>query len=139
MVYPAKNQDRNQQSKDETECYSWAQQQSGVDPATLKADPNTAAAAQQQAAAASKGSAVKGAAKGAAAGAAVGAIAGDTGTGAAIGATAGAMKGVGAKRKGEKEAAAKGQQAAQSEMQAKLDSFKKAMSACLSGKGYTVQ
>ncbi|HMK72536.1 MAG TPA: glycine zipper family protein, partial [Myxococcaceae bacterium] len=136
---PAKGQDQNQQSQDETQCYAWAKQQTGVDPVTLKADPNTAAAVQKQAQAASAGTAVKSTAGGAAAGAAVGAITGDTGTGAAVGATAGAMRGVAKKAKANKQAAAQGQQAAQQEAQAKFDTFKKAMTACLSGRGYSVQ
>jgi hypothetical protein len=139
IVYPSKGQDRNQQSQDEVQCYAWAQQQTGVDPATLKADPNTAAAVQKQASAASTGTAVKSTAGGAAAGAAIGAISGDSGKGAAIGATAGAMRGVAKKAKSEKQAAAQGQQAAQAEAQGKFDTFKKAMTACLSGRGYSVQ
>lgn len=138
FVYPSKNQDRNQQSQDEIQCYAWAQQQTGVDPMTLTADPNTAAAVQQQASAASQGTAVKSTAKGAVAGTAIGAIAGDTGKGAAIGATAGAMRGVSKKAAAEKQAAEKGQQAAQAEAQAKMDAFKKAMTACLTGHGYAV-
>jgi len=69
---------------------------------------------------------------------AIGAIAGDAGKGAAIGATAGGLAG-GAKQR----AASKSQQQAQQQKQAatkeSLDTFKRAYSACLEGKGYTVK
>ncbi len=82
---------------------------------------------------------LKAAAKGAAAGAAIGAIAGDAGKGAAIGATAGAMKG----RQAGKQGQAQQNQAAQADVAAKekemKDSFTKAFSVCIEGKGYTVK
>jgi hypothetical protein len=31
-VFPAKSQTRDQQATDETECYAWSKQQTGVDP-----------------------------------------------------------------------------------------------------------
>jgi hypothetical protein len=134
-VFPAKEQKPEQQATDEQACYSWAVQQSGVDPMNMQpttADPAAAAKGPD-------GSAVKGAAKGAVAGVAIGAIAGDAGKGAAIGAAAGGMKGVGSKKKNDakKQEDAKKQAAATD--QAKIDAFKKAYSACLEGKGYTVK
>jgi hypothetical protein len=94
-VYPGKGQDATQQSKDEGECYTWARQQTGIDP-TVAATPAPVAEAP-------KGGAVKGAARGAAKGAAVGAVGDDdrvrdeghldAGEGAAAGAAAGAAKG----------------------------------------------
>ena len=130
-VFPAKGQAPDQQAKDEAECFSWAKQQTGFDPA---APPPPPPAPEKK-----KGGAVKGAAKGAAGGAAVGAIAGDAGEGAAIGATAGAVKG---RRDQKKEAAASQQQAqqqAQAAQQAKVDQFKKAFCACAEGKGYSAK
>ena len=95
-VFPAKDQKPEQQAKDEQACYSWAVEQSGIDPLTMQATkPDTVAKGPD-------GSAVKGAAKGALAGAAIGAIAGDAGKGAAIGAAAGGMGGL--KKKKQKEA-----------------------------------
>jgi Glycine-zipper domain len=101
FAYPKNQQNRDQQLKDENDCYGSVRQQTGIDPqATAPAQPSAQEqkAAQQQAAQqagkeAPKGGAVKGSAKGAAGGAAIGAIAGDAGTGAAIGATAGAVRG----------------------------------------------
>jgi len=57
-VYPRNNQDAAQQQKDETECYTWAKQQTGI-------DPDAPAPAPQQAQQA-KGGGAKGAAGGAA-------------------------------------------------------------------------
>jgi len=132
-VYPAKGQSKQQQKKDEFECYTWAVEQSGIDPLNL---PKVEAAPVQSG---PTGAAVKGAAKGAAAGAAIGAITGDAGTGAAVGAAAGAMAG---RRAGKQAQAQQNQQsqanAAASE-QAMKDSFVKAFSVCIEGKGYTIK
>ena len=38
MAYPAKGQDAATQSKDESECFNWAKQQSGFDPDVAAAD-----------------------------------------------------------------------------------------------------
>jgi Sec-independent protein translocase protein TatA len=132
-VYPAKGQSKQQQKEDEFECYKWAVEQSGIDPLNL---PKVEAAPVQSG---PTGAAVKGAAKGAAAGAAIGAITGDAGTGAAVGAAAGAMAG---RRAGKQAQAQQNQQsqtnAAASE-QAMKDSYMKAFSVCIEGKGYTIK
>jgi len=127
IIYPAKGQSAQQQSKDEGECYMWAKQKTGIDPAVLAASPPP----QQQA---SGGAVVAGAAKGAVAGTAIGAIAGNTGKGAAIGAVGGAMVG---RRQGQNQAAAANQQAQAGQQQA-LATYYRAQSACMEGRGYTV-
>jgi|APIni6443716594_1056825.scaffolds.fasta_scaffold01151_4 outer membrane lipoprotein SlyB len=133
FVFPAKDQKADQQAKDEQACYSWAVQQSGVDPLNMQATkPDSVAKGPD-------GSAVKGAAKGAVAGAAIGAIAGDAGKGAAIGAAAGGMGGVAGKKKKDAQKQQQAQQTAAATDAAKIDSFKKAYSACLDGKGYSVK
>lgn len=149
FVYPANKQTPQQQSKDETECYTWAYHQTGIDPMAPPA-PVEPIQAKQVATDPAKGAAVKGAAGGAAAGAVVGGIAGDAGTGAAAGAAVGTMKGAKARRKGKKEAEAKQKEAdAQAQEQTKqkaqqqeaqrIGTFKKAYSACIGGRGYTIQ
>jgi hypothetical protein len=139
FVYPAKNQDAKEQGQDEHDCWVWAGQQTGVDPVTLKPDPNAGAAAKAQAADATQGAAVVGGVKGAVGGAVIGGIAGNAGKGAAIGAVVGTAAGRRKKKKAEAQAEAQGQQQANAQAQAKADMFKKAMSACLTGRGYTVQ
>jgi hypothetical protein len=37
VIYPANGQSPEQQAKDESECYAWAKQQSGFDPAQAAA------------------------------------------------------------------------------------------------------
>ena len=132
VVFPTKGQSKQQQKKDEFDCYMWAMEQSGIDPLNL---PKTQAQTQSG----PTGGAVKGAARGAIAGVAIGAIAGDAGKGAAIGAAAGGMRGAG---KGQQQQAQQNQKAqadAAAADQAKKDSYIKAFSACIEGKGYTVK
>jgi OmpA family protein len=157
-AYPKNNQNSDQQLRDENDCYASAKQNSGVDPQAAAPTAPTAEqqqAAQQQAAQqagknAGKGGTVKGSAKGAAGGAAIGAIAGDAGTGAAVGATVGAVHGRRQKKKAQKAAqeqaaqqTAQAQQQAQSQAtaqhQGNLDSFKRAFSACMDARGYSVK
>ena len=158
FAYPMDQQDPEQQLKDENDCYSSAKQQTGVDaqappPTAPSAEEQQAAqkqAAQQAAAATPKGGGVKGSAQGAAGGAAIGAIAGDAGTGAAVGATAGAVRGRRQQKKAQQgaqqqaaEQTAQAQQQAQAEANAKhqgaLDTFKRAFSACMEARKYSVK
>jgi hypothetical protein len=151
VIYPAKGQSADQQTKDQGECQTWAKQNTGVDPLALAnaaAQPAPVAAAPAAPPPAS-GQRVKGAARGAAGGAAIGAIAGDAGKGAAAGAVAGTMVGGARKRAADDQAAAANQQAqaqAQGQAQAQasntkaqLATFNKAYSACLEGRGYSVK
>jgi outer membrane protein with glycine zipper len=130
-VYPRNNQGAAQQQKDETECYTWAKQQTGI-------DPDAPAPAPQQAQQA-KGGGAKGAAGGAAGGAAIGAIAGDAGTGAAIGATAGAVRGRRQQKKANKQAEQQAQQQSSAQRQAALAKVKSAFSSCIDARGYSVK
>ena len=81
-VYPAKGQSPSQQKSDESACYTWAVQQTGVDPA--KPAPQAA-----QPATTATGTAPGAGAGGAVRGAVVGeVVGGDAGAGAAAGAVA---------------------------------------------------
>ena len=132
-VFPSKGQSQQKQKQDEFECYKWAMQQSGIDPLNL---PKVEAAPVETG---PDGSAVRGAARGAAAGVAIGAIAGDAGEGAAIGAVTGALAG---RRAGKQAKAQQKQQTdaavKQTEQELK-NSYLKAFSACIEGKGYTIK
>jgi hypothetical protein len=77
IVYPAKGQSAQQQKKDDAECYAWAKQTTGIDPAVVASSPPP----QDTGPATGGGQRVRGAARGALGGAAIGAIAGDAGTG----------------------------------------------------------
>ena len=139
-TFPAKGQTKEVQLEDEKACYGWAKEQSGIDPAAVTANPDSAAkAAKAKTENAATGAAVAGSAKGAAGGALIGAAAGDAGKGAAIGATAGAVAGRRAKKQAGAQAAQQGAKAEVAGAQAEIATFKKAMTACLEGKGYTVK
>ena len=129
FVYPAKGQTKEQQEQDEFACYKWAKEQTGVDPTQP---------VQQAAAAPPPGREVgRGAARGAAIGAIGGAIGGDAGKGAAIGAGVGAAAGVARRRQAEQQQQAAQQQAKQ-QQEASINGYKRAFSACMTARGYTV-
>lgn len=129
FVYPAKGQTKEQQEQDEFACYKWAKEQTGFDP-TQPMQQQAAAPSQQNAA-------VKGAARGAAIGAIGGAIGGDAGKGAAIGAGVGAAGGTMRRRQAEQQQAA-AQQKAKQAYDAEVGGYKRAFSACMTARGYTV-
>ena len=130
IVYPAKGQSAATQSKDEGECYVWAKQSTGIDPAALAAAPPP----QQTVPAVGGGERMRGAARGAVGGAAIGAIAGDTSEGAGVGAVVGTM--AGGRQARQKQAA--GNQQAQANSQEALNTYYRGYAACMSGRGYTV-
>jgi hypothetical protein len=155
-AYPGKGQSHDQQLIDESDCYNSAQQQTGVNADTPAPQPPSSAdvqAAQAQAADAApqqKGGRARGAARGAVGGAVIGGIAGDAGTGAAVGATVGTVRGGRQQRKAnaaaKDEASAQGgaqvQQQYQSQKAAydqQMNTFKRAFSACMDARSYSVK
>ncbi|MDN3920485.1 glycine zipper family protein [Roseateles violae] len=130
IVYPAKGQSADQQKSDESACYNWAVQNTGIDPskpaAAAPPPPPTTATGTQP------GAGVRGAARGAVVGEI---IADDAGAGAAVGAIA-------ARGQSRRQNAAAQQQAQQqtaSVNQQQQATFAKARAACLEGRGYTVK
>jgi len=128
-IFPTKDQDQKTQEADEAACYKWAMEQTGYDPL----NPTQVQAAQVNKGA--DGTAVVGAA----AGAAIGAIAGDAGKGAAIGAVVGGLRGRRAKVVGDQKQQAANNAAADAKEKEMINEYKKAFSACMEGKGYTVK
>ena len=128
-VYPAKGQSPDQQKKDESACYQWAVQQTGIDPSKPVAapppPPTTATGT-------TPGAGVRGAARGAVVGEVVG---GDASTGAAVGAAAAR----GQSRRQNAATARQQQAATQQASSQQQAAFGKARAACLEGKGYTVK
>ena len=135
FVYPGEGQTIEQLAIDENECHQWAQQTSGVDPNNPMAGVQIETAQQQS----QGGGAGRGAARGAAKGALLGEITdNDRSEYAAAGALIGASR-------GRRQAEAQNQQAEQqayanneAQAAARMDSFKKAYSACMEGRKYTV-
>jgi hypothetical protein len=152
-AFPARNQTPEQQQADEFACYRWGKQDTGFDPlAALEASQSaktTAPAMGASSTMSAPAAGMRGAAHGAAAGAAIGAIAGDAGQGAAIGAASGGLRGRMAQKRAQAEAEQRAQRQAQQQAQqqsqataktqAGLDDFKKAYSACMEAKGYSVK
>ena len=125
-AYPANGQSPSQQQRDESQCATWATQQSGYDPAR---PPPTAVA--QPAPVTGSGARVRGAAVGAA----VGGIAGnDVGDAALRG---GAVGGVTRRVRNRRAANEQNQANAQYAQNAQA-SWAGARGACLKGRGYTV-
>src|SRR5215472_2381175 len=156
FVYPKNNQTKDQQLRDELDCYNQVQQQTGINPETPPpAGPSSSQvqAAQQQAAEQApqaQGGRVRGAARGAAGGAMIGAIAGDAGRGAAAGAVVGTMRGGRRQRQANEASKQQAAQSASSQMQqqykqalaaynAQLDTFKRGFSACMDSRSYSVK
>jgi hypothetical protein len=137
IVYPAKGQSQEQQSKDQYECHQWAVQQTGFDPSNPSTAQTTSSQSSQKLL--GKGSqpnAVRGSARGAALGAVGGAIAGDAGKGAAAGAAMGGLGG--AIRRRDQQSASASAPPASSASSAGLDAYNRAITACLTGRGYSV-
>ena len=137
IVYPAKGQSPDQMEQDKFQCYQWAKGETGFDP--MAPPTATAPPPPEQQTSASAG---KGLVGGAAAGALIGGIAdGNWGQGAAIGAAAGGLFGAHRKsstnRKNQQSEQAWEQQQAQIYAQ-RRNQYNRAYSACLTGRGYTV-
>lgn len=131
LVYPAKGQTSAQQSVDEQECYNWSKAQTGIDP---QAPPPAAAPPPEQ----KGGQRVRSAARGAAAGAIVGEVANnDADEGAKVGAAAGVIAGGRQKREDKRAAEQQSKDQAQAAQTEQRATFKKALSTCLQGRGYT--
>ena len=136
FIYPARGQSPEQEQFDKGQCYSWAVQQSGFDPANpqVYTPPPPQAGAPQ-------GGLLRGAAGGAALGAIGGAIGGDAGKGAAIGAGVGALFGLmrrarwAEEQQQQQQSYVAQQQSAMAQGHAAYD---RAFSTCMTGRGYTV-
>lgn len=112
-VYPQQGQSPQQQQRDESECSSWATQQTGYQPSASSSSDGGVISDRT----------LRGAARGAGVGAIGGAIGGDAGTGAAIGAAVGGVTG-GIRNHDEK---------------AQRKEFENAFAACIEGRGYSVK
>ena len=136
FVYPARGQSAQQQEFDRGQCYSWAVQQSGFDPA----NPRVASAPPPQPGM-PQGGLFRGGFGGAAMGAVGGAIGGDAGKGAAIGAAVGGLFG-GIRRMRWAEEERQQQQNYMAQQQNAMAqghaAYNRAFGACMTGRGYSV-
>jgi len=137
FVYPANGQSPEQTDRDKYECHVWAVQQTGVDPSRADASPYERVVV-QPANPPGTGTAV-----GAVGGAILGSIiAGprNAGAGAVLGGVTGAI--IGSASDAQAQAQARQTQAqinqAAAAGRARADSYRRAISACLQGRGYTI-
>ena len=131
FIFPQQGQDQAQQDQDRGACHVWAVNQTGFDPTLASTTPPSSREAPQ-------GGLVRGGARGAAAGAVIGAIGGNAGRGASRGAAAGGL--IGGMRRSDQ--ATRQQQESrnwQAQQDAQRANFRRALTACLEGKGYTVR
>jgi hypothetical protein len=142
IIYPAKGQTPQQQDKDQYECHRWAVQQSGFDPSkpgssSSGLQPTNSESGQRHLLGrGSQPNAIKGGARGAALGAVGGAIAGDAGKGAAAGAAIGGLGG--AMRRRDQQTAPEPAPGANTTSNPGLDTYNRAVAACMTGRGYSV-
>ena len=135
-IYPEGGQSPQHEQFDRGQCYSWAVQQSGFDPANpqVASGPPPSVGAPQ-------GGLFRGAAGGAALGAIGGAIAGNAGEDAAIGGATGALfGGMRRRRWAEQEEYQQNSymEQQQSELSQGLANYNRAFGVCMTGRGYTV-
>ena len=126
-VYPSRGQTKAKQARDEADCYVWATDKTGFDPARPAPAPVVA-----DTRVLGSGARVVGAAAGAVVG---GASGGNAGTGALIGAAGGGLV---RRVRGHRAADAEHERLAR-ERQAQQVGFDRARTACLSGRGYSVK
>jgi hypothetical protein len=137
FVYPARGQSPEQTDRDRYECHVWAVQNTGVDPSRADANPYERVVVQP---ANPPGS---GTAVGAIGGAILGAlIAGprNAGAGLLVGGATGAIVGTAADASAQQQAQQTQQQinASAAAGRARADTYRRALGACLEGRGYTI-
>ena len=137
FIYPTKGQTPQQLEFDKGQCYTWAVQQSGYDPA----NPPMATPPPQPMQQDDGSQPARGLFGGALLGAGIGAISGNAGEGAAIGGLFGMLRGVN-KQKEQQQQQQQQQQAAMQQQQAMLgqglSNYQRAFKACMNGRGYNV-
>ncbi len=133
FVYPGEGQSIEQLVVDENECHQWARQTTGVDPNNPMAGVQTEAPQQQS-------GPTGGALRGAARGALIGEVTdNDRSEYAAAGAVVGAARGARQRQAQNQQAQQQAQAQAEAQGAERLESFKKAYSACMEGRKYTVR
>ncbi|CAN7784184.1 glycine zipper family protein [Paraburkholderia hospita] len=134
IIYPARGQSPERQRTDTAECQAWAQQTTGVDPVALAQQMASSPPPPSQ-----QGHLFRGAGGGALFGTLIGGAAGGHwGEGAGIGALVGTM-GSGMRMRREQQQAAMQQGSMQQQASSQLSTYNRAVGACMTGRGYTVE
>jgi hypothetical protein len=140
-VYPSKGQSDSRLDRDRYECHTWAFRQTGYDPSAPHLAPH------QQVQVVAMPADHRGAIGGAVTGAVIGASVSrpyDSARGAVVGAVAGAIIGGASDSARTREAAGNprpsaAEQAEQARLEKQAYDYRRAISACLEGRGYTVK
>jgi hypothetical protein len=141
-VYPAHGQSPERTDRDRYECHNWAVRQSGFDPSQPHLAPHQRVQVVMMPPPGTN--TMSGAIAGAIVGAAVSRPR-DSGTGAAVGAVAGALLGHASDKAREREAARLQQMhdaradSANARLEQQSNDYRRAISACLEARGYTVK
>lgn len=147
FIYPSQGQDQARLEDDRYQCHVWARAQSGFDPASVEATAGTSNGNEDRGQRAeparnpAEGATATGAVAGAVLGAGVGARGHDALEGAVIGAAVGTLAGGTIEAEGARQAQrAAGEDAAQAAAaEAQRADYRRAIVACLEGRGYTVR
>jgi hypothetical protein len=135
--YPSHGESAQQQGRDKFECNNWAAQQTGFDPSAAHLPPHLRVTAVADPNAAAGGMAI-GAASGAVIGAAV-SRPWEAGPGALVGALAGAaIGGITASAASEQSYRPTAGELRDAQLERLASNFRRALSACLEGRGYVV-
>ncbi|MGB5353009.1 MAG: glycine zipper domain-containing protein [Woeseia sp.] len=148
-VYPANEQTDAQLAEDRYRCHRWAVDESGFDPSQFDEVVAPRMVKVPVPRNEAKGAANKGAVSGAVVGAVIGSHDGDAAEGAVIGAVLGTMAGAAIEEQGRREAREKAEAEARrvadeiaqstAEMALRKSNYRRALTACLEGSGYTVR
>jgi hypothetical protein len=133
--YPTRGQSPDLQDRDRYECYLWARKQTGFDPSA----PHLAPHQRFVAVPAPSG---QGVAAGAITGAVIGSVVarpGHSAEGAIVGAVAGATLGAASESAREQQAARATKQHMDAQVELQASNYRRALTACLEGRGYTVR
>ena len=135
-IYPSRGQSSQQEQNDKAQCYNWAAQQSGFNPANpqLPSTPPPVVGPPQ-------GGLLRGGIGGGALGAIGGAIGGNAGKGAAIGASVGGLFGAMRRRSWQEQVQSEHMGYMEQQRMALehgSSNFNQAFGVCMTGRGYTV-
>lgn len=148
-VYPANGQSDKQLAEDRYACHRWAVDESDFDPTQFSNTEQFRTVRVPVPRNQAEGASEKGALAGAVAGGVIGAHDSTVGKGAVIGAIVGSLAGAVVENEGEKEAQRKAREEAQrqaeeirqnkAELALRRSNYRRAISACLEGRGYVVR
>jgi hypothetical protein len=144
IIFPKNGQTKEQKQQDQAYCQTWAKDESGVDPAYVKAkldavNDQMANQAATQKGVIGSGKIIRGAAVGAAMGGLDDAIDSEAGAGAAKGAVLMGARGRSQNREAQEKQAVENGYAKKQQLEEEYQKFQRAFSACMEAKGYSVK